>query len=228
MNSIIKQVAIVFTIMCILLSQADQIIVFAENNPLGGTVKECYTNNCNEVKDKVQDKGTKLDQPDNKNSFGVGVAEFLKMILALIFVIAILYFLLKFINKKSQSYQQNRLVQNLGGTPLGGNRSIQIVKVGNRLLVLGVGENVQLLKEIADEEEYENYLKQYEDQLDQSLQPVNMITNWIKRLNKSTNETRENEQQPFHIHLKRQLDEIKKERKQSMKKLDHKESNLDE
>ncbi|MBS4198967.1 flagellar biosynthetic protein FliO [Bacillus sp. FJAT-49732] len=227
MSSFIKQVLIGFSIMFLLLSQADRTIVFAETNPLGGTVDKCYPYKCDEKKDKIQE----INQPEkteNQNSFGVGITEFLKMIFALIFVIAILYFLLKFINKRSQSYQQNRLVQNLGGTPLGGNRSIQIVKVGNRLLILGVGEDVQLLKEIADEEEYENYIRQYEEQLDQSLQPVDIITKWIKRTNKSTKETNENVNQPFHIHLKRQLDEIKKERKQTMKKLDHKESNIDE
>ena len=66
------------------------------------------------------------------------------MIGALIFVIAILYFLLKFVNKKNQSYQQNRIVQHLGGTSLGANRSVQIVKAGKQILILGVGEDVKL------------------------------------------------------------------------------------
>ena len=76
-----------------------------------------------------------------------GVRDGLKMIGALIFVIALLYFLLKFVNKKSQSYQQNRIVQHLGGTSLGGNRSVQIVKAGKQILILGVGEDVQVLSE---------------------------------------------------------------------------------
>ncbi|MBS4193995.1 flagellar biosynthetic protein FliO [Lederbergia citri] len=224
MNSLIKQVFMVFSIMFLLLIQADRTIVFAENNPLGGNVEDCYPDKCGDEKDKIQ----VLDNAEKPKSLGIGISEFLKMIFALIFVIAILYFLLKFINKRSQSYQQNRLVQNLGGTPLGGNRSIQIVKVGNRLLILGVGEDVQLLKEITDEQEYENYIKQYDEQLEQSLQPVDMVTKWIKRVNNSTKETNGSSQQPFHMHLKTQLDEIKKERKQTMNKLDHKESNLDE
>ncbi|MBW8350506.1 flagellar biosynthetic protein FliO [Bacillus sp. IITD106] len=224
MNSIIKQVFIVFSIMFLLLIQADRTIVFAENNPLGGSVEDCFPDKCDEGKDKVQ----VLDNAEKPKSLSIGISEYLKMIFALIFVIAILYFLLKFINKRSQSYGQNRLVQNLGGTPLGGNRSIQIVKVGNRLLILGVGEDVQLLKEITDEQEYENYMKQYEEQLEQSLQPVDMLTKWIKGVNKSTKEANSRSQQPFHIHLKTQLDEIKKERKQTMNKLDQKESNIDE
>ncbi|MBS4217739.1 flagellar biosynthetic protein FliO [Bacillus sp. FJAT-49711] len=226
MKLIIKRSLFVFTIMFLLLSQADQSIVFADNNPPGGMVDDCYPKKCDDAEDKskVTDQTIK-SQTDGVD--GIGIADIVKMVFALIFVIAILYFLLKFINKRSQSYQQNRLVQNIGGTPLGGNRSIQIVKVGNRLLILGVGEDVQLLKEITDGEDYENYMRQYEEQLEQSLQPVDMMTKWIKRM-KKTNETNEMSHQPFHTHLKRQLDEIKRERKQTMNKLDNKRSNTDE
>ncbi|MFK4998000.1 hypothetical protein ACI2OX_13070 [Bacillus sp. N9] len=48
-----------------------------------------------------------------------------KMIGSLLFVIALLYLLLKFVNKKSAAFQQNKIVQNMGGTSLGGNRSIK-------------------------------------------------------------------------------------------------------
>ncbi|MCR2820708.1 flagellar biosynthetic protein FliO [Lederbergia panacisoli] len=221
-----KRSLFVFTIMFLLLSQADQSIVFAENNPPSGMVDECFSNNCDEEKDKTQVTDDTI-KPILDGSDSIGISDIVKMVFALIFVIAILYFLLKFISKRSQSFGQNRLVQNIGGTPLGGNRSIQIIKVGNRLLILGVGENVQLLKEIADGEEYENYMRQYEEQLEQSLQPVDMITKWIKRI-KKTNETSEMSREHFSAHLKKQLDEIKRERNKTMNKLENKGSDLDE
>ena len=47
-----------------------------------------------------------------------------------------------FYNKSTQ------LVENLGGNRLGANRSVQLIKVGERLFVVGVGENIQLLKKL--------------------------------------------------------------------------------
>ena len=44
------------------------------------------------------------------------------------------------------------------GTTLGANRSVQLIKIGNQLLIVGVGENIQLLKEIDDEQEYEQII----------------------------------------------------------------------
>ncbi|WP_252313466.1 flagellar biosynthetic protein FliO [Sinobaca sp. H24] len=84
------------------------------------------------------------------------------MILALAAVITIMYLLLKFINKRTKKYSSNQTMQNLGGVPLGQNKSVQLVKVGERLLVVGVGESIQLLKEIEDEEERETLLEQPE------------------------------------------------------------------
>ncbi|RKD75360.1 flagellar protein FliO/FliZ [Sinobaca qinghaiensis] len=85
-----------------------------------------------------------------------------QMILALAAVITIMYLLLKFINKRTKKYSSNQTMQNLGGVPLGQNKSVQLVKVGERLLVVGVGESIQLLKEIEDEEERETLLEQPE------------------------------------------------------------------
>ena len=72
------------------------------------------------------------------------------MIFATVFVVGLLYFVLKFVNKNGRLFKSTQLIENLGGTALGANRSVQLIKVGNRLLIVGVGENIQLLKEIED------------------------------------------------------------------------------
>ena len=66
-----------------------------------------------------------------------------------------------FISKKTKSYQKANFIENLGGTNLGSNRSIQLVKVGNRVLIVGVGEDIQLLTEIEDEAERKQLLVEY-------------------------------------------------------------------
>ncbi|WP_051302365.1 flagellar biosynthetic protein FliO [Salibacterium aidingense] len=81
-----------------------------------------------------------------------------RLVMALAAVIAIMYFLLKFINKRSQSFQSHKTMQNMGGVPLGQNKSVQLIKVGDRLLVVGVGDSIQLLKEIEEAEEMEELL----------------------------------------------------------------------
>ena len=58
-------------------------------------------------------------------------------------------------------------MENLGGNALGANRSVQVIKVGNRLLIVGVGENIQLLKEIEDGQEYEQIISEYNNQINQ-------------------------------------------------------------
>ena len=58
----------------------------------------------------------------------------------------------------------------MGGTGLGGNRSIQLVKVGDRILIVGVGEDIQLLTEIKDEAERNQLLDEYNQKIEQMIQ----------------------------------------------------------
>ncbi|MFB9972737.1 flagellar biosynthetic protein FliO [Allobacillus sp. GCM10007489] len=74
--------------------------------------------------------------------------DFLKMIVALVVVLGLIYFLLKFLQKRTRIYQQTRSLENFGGLSLGSNKSIQIVRVGSEYYLIGVGDDVQLLDKI--------------------------------------------------------------------------------
>lgn len=191
----------------------------AHAEDLEKTVKDVYE----QPGDLKVDKGESIDsksteQATNPDKVGITVWEFLRMIFATIFVVALLYSLLKFINKKSKSYQKANSVENLGGTGLGANRSVQLVKVGGRILVIGVGENIQLLKEIDDPEEYEQLLKDHNDKIDQMIQPgelaMKLKNKWLK---KSGSETAS-----FSEEFKNQLDQMSDSRKKLIKELDRK------
>ncbi|WP_062105066.1 flagellar biosynthetic protein FliO [Bacillus niameyensis] len=192
------------------------------------SVADCYEDkkNCQDGNEKVVKQNQTEDQDEQvqANRIDIGFFDVLKMIVSLILVIAILYFLLKFIQKRSQSYQHNKIVQNFGGSSLGGNRSVQIIKVGNRLLVLGIGENIQLLKEIDDEAEIESFIQQHNEQLDQSLQPSTLITKWLNKKQEKGSSFSNDSSPSFQVQLKKQLDEIKKKRTNAMDKLERKES----
>lgn len=164
-------------------------------------------------------------QPDAEqaSSVGIDVFDVLRMIAALVFVVALLYALLKFLSKKSRSFQETQLVQHLGGTSLGANRSVQVVKIGERVLVLGIGEDVSLLTEIDDEAERAKLIAANE-------QIAEMDTDWMHALSKWKNRKTEPESEAkaatFQQELEQKMNAIRKERGQMLDQL--KENQKDE
>ncbi len=95
---------------------------------------------------------------DSADSAAGGTSTFLnlvKLALALVVVLGLIYVLLKFLNKRNRLFQQVRAMENIGGIALGNNKSVQIVRVGEKVFMLGVGDNVDLLTEIKDEQTIE-------------------------------------------------------------------------
>ncbi len=193
-------------------------------------VNQMFQKNKEQQTQKSNNNTEKKSQ--TKADSGSPVVSFLdvvKMIFALILVIALLYYLLRFINKKSRSYQQNRFVQNFGGTSLGGNRSLQIVKAGKRILILGVGEDIRLLKEIDDQQEIDDLIQQYDAEMERSMEPRDIVSKLSKRINDLKRKSEPSQQgQSFQSLLKEQLSNIKKDRKNMMRELDKKEKRSDE
>ncbi|WP_054751486.1 flagellar biosynthetic protein FliO [Piscibacillus salipiscarius] len=142
---------------------------------------EASTNDDGSVSDLVNNQEQESNQSENVESPENSQPEFqsdrslfldfLKMIMALIVVLGLIYFLLKFLQKRSRIYQQSRSLENLGGLSLGANKSVQIVRVGNKYFLIGVGEDVQLLNEIDDEETIQGLLN-HQDNETKSFQDV--------------------------------------------------------
>ncbi len=113
-----------------------------------------------EVPMNEADEGTNEEEEDiafqNDRSL---LIDFLKMLAALAAVLLLIYYLLKFIQKRSRLYQQTRALENLGGISLGANKSVQIVRVGDEFYLIGVGDDVQLLAKIDDPNTLEELLK---------------------------------------------------------------------
>ncbi|HZG70576.1 MAG TPA: flagellar biosynthetic protein FliO [Chondromyces sp.] len=201
--------------------------------PFDHNVKECveHPEKCEEDEPNQNlEKKTQDESNTSESAVGVGATffDFIKMISALIFVIVLIYFLLRFINQKSRSYQQTKLIQHLGGAPLGGNRSVQLVKAGNRILILGVGEDVQLLKEIDEKEEYDRFIEHYDDQLNQMLQPKDLFSKGWQKWTSRSNAAKPSESAPFKEMIQSRLEEIRKEREHTFKKFNGKGNKQDE
>ena len=148
----------------------------------------------------------------------VSIFDFIKMMLALLFVLALLYGALKLINSKNK-LSNGRSVENIGGTNLGNNKSLQLVKVGNSILVVGVGDSINLLKEITDDEEREQLLQSYRDRTENMPIQSDKISGLIEKFKEAR--TSKN-QSRFSVMLQDQLGQLSKDRKKKMDDYDDK------
>lgn len=115
---------------------------------------------------------------DSADSAAGGTSTFLnlvKLALALVVVLGLIYVLLKFLNKRNRLFQQVRAMENIGGIALGNNKSVQIVRVGEKVYMLGVGDNVDLLTEIKDEQTIKELSEQDQKEIKASALLANIL-----------------------------------------------------
>lgn len=75
-----------------------------------------------------------------------------QVVFSLGFIIVLIYFLLRFLGKR-QIGQTQGPIKIISAAPLGNGKTLQVILIGERLYIVGVGENVQLIKEIPPGEE---------------------------------------------------------------------------
>lgn len=79
-------------------------------------------------------------------------------------IVVLIYGLIKFLAARQKNLQPNQAVKLMGGTPLGNNKSLQLIKVGGQIYLIGVGDEVTLIKEFSDAEEITNIEQDFEQQ----------------------------------------------------------------
>lgn len=178
------------------------------------------------------DKTTKEDTSETDDqqtgstlSSGMSVWSYFKVVLALLFVVALLFFVLKLVNRNNKKYQSNQMLQNLGGISVGQQKSVQLLKVGNSLFLIGVGEDIHIIKEITDETEQQTLLKMYDDKQEMAVQVpyIAEMFNGIK--NKvMKNPTVQPKENAFKNELDEKLNQIKKNRQKQLDELNQKEN----
>lgn len=95
-------------------------------------------------KEPVQEYSTEKQE----SSF---VWSLLKLVGILALLIGLLYVGIRIFTKRNRQMRDLNVLENLGGIPVGQQKSVQLVRVGSSFYLLGVGENVELLQEITDE-----------------------------------------------------------------------------
>ncbi|MCF6410579.1 flagellar biosynthetic protein FliO [Pseudalkalibacillus salsuginis] len=174
-------------------------------------VSHCYKDSGEEVP-KEKETTVSPSQPEPGPSTFVTM---IKVLLALAFVVGLMVLVLKLLHKRTQVVQQGKGIQTLGGAMLGNQRSLQLVKVGDRVLVVGVGDNVELIKEIEDEHEIKALVSHNGTQTYGS-DKMDGLSKWVSSLwgnNNHSNGT------SFKNILKQQLDETKQSRNAFMESL---------
>lgn len=168
------------------------------------------------------------DRSTSEAASGSSWGDYIRMIFAFIFVIALLLALLKFLNRKNRMFEQHRLMKNMGGLSLGQQKSVQLVMIGDTYYLVGVGDEVRLLKEIIDPEEIRQ-LESYfgDDEMNASPGFVNKILTFISERGKGPSD-KQSEQDDFKNIFATRLDELKSERKKHLSRLEEKESRKDE
>ena len=129
-------------LICSVLGQADGIVwisilfapisngTFAASNTF---IDDCYENPDLCKQDTSTGAGTESSE---SASVGMGFWQYIKILVALVFVIGLLLFILKFLNKRNLKYQQNSVIKNIGGTQVGPQKSVQLLSIGNSIYVV--------------------------------------------------------------------------------------------
>lgn len=139
---------------------------------------------------------------------------FIQMIAALAVVIALIYIMLRFVGKRTRSFRDHQTLQSIGGVPLGTNRSLQMIKLGDRILVVGVGETIQLIKEIDDQTEVAKIMEQHQSEFDRLEEPLTKASTWINQLVTKKNEHNTKKTLDFSELLDKQLKDVSKSQQQ--------------
>ncbi|MDQ8091258.1 MULTISPECIES: flagella biosynthesis regulatory protein FliZ [Bacillus amyloliquefaciens group] len=201
-------------ICCFVLLNVHPFPAFAAESD-NSTVNEWFDKQSTNKTEKKNDtsKQTADQEIGDASASSVSAFDFVKMIGALLFVILLIYGFVKLMNKRNRLLKPFQYVENIGGTSVGQNRSVQLIKVGNSVLVVGVGETIQLLKEIEDEKEREAILSQYEESMSSKVE-------WTKLVNpRKDGEKKPQTMLPsFSKALKEQLNELKQSRSEGKKK----------
>ncbi|MGE7020360.1 flagellar biosynthetic protein FliO [Solibacillus cecembensis] len=184
-----------------------------------------YLDECIENRELCQDDNTSDDETETTDSSSVsmGFWEYIKIVVALVFVLGLLLFVLKFLNKRNLSYQQNSVIRNIGGLSVGPQKSVQLVQISNRIYVLGIGDDINLIKEISAPEDVEQLLAQYGDnQLIGSTTPY--IAQLFKKFSKKNQPTNVTESPKFNEMFNERIDKIKQERSEELERWKEQES----
>lgn len=126
-------------------------------------------------------KGSIKDSPEkNEKNRTQLVFNIIKTLFVLGLIIVLIYIVLRFINK-NKSIQKHKVIDTLGGVPVGPSKSVQIIRIGDRFYIIGVGENIQMLDEITEPEVIRELTEQNDDDITMFQSTIGQFKQIIKK-----------------------------------------------
>ena len=156
---------------------------------------------------KKKDSSDTITTEMEKDSLAISIV---KTIVLLGLILFLIYFLLKLLNKKNRLFQQSKTLENLGGISLGQNKSIQVIRVGEKMYLIGVGDNVELLQEVSDEVTIKALLDN--DNQQQKISQTNLFSLFMMKRNKRAH-TKDQDKGDFSRLFQKELNQMKENRK---------------
>lgn len=144
-----------------------------------------------------------------EDSGGSLVFELVKLFFALILVVGLIYAFLFFLKRNNRLGPRLSNLESIGGISLGQNKSIQLIRLGNRIFVVGVGEEISLLDEVKDEELIHEIIKQKEAQ-DQEFDAGKILNTLLPKKKK--------DKETFNNLFQQELNRMEKNRKSILDK----------
>lgn len=83
------------------------------------------------------------------------------VLLALVFVVFLLYYTVKFLANRNKSFLSPKGIRSLGGIGLGANSSVQVLHIADKIYIIGVGQQVTLLDKEDDPEAVQKMLDSF-------------------------------------------------------------------
>ncbi len=146
------------------------------------TVKDGYEKEQPEGMTDVKEKeeSSKVTTTEDKSL----VVILFKLIFYTLLILVMIYGLIKFLAVRQKKFQPNQAVKLMGGTPLGNNKSLQLVKVGEKVYLIGVGDQVTLIKEFSELDEINSIETDLENQSTLFASPLATISTSIVNFSK--------------------------------------------
>ena len=214
-----KKFTLLYCVICILLLVPFQAEVYAATDPNESVEDFLKKSKDDTEKEPVVESESNSESAVDSGGVSVTIWDYVKMIFALLFVILLLYGLLRFVNSRNKTFQTNQLIQNLGGMGISQGKSVQLLQVGNSLYLVGIGDDVSLLKEITDPEEIEKLTKMYEEkqEIGKAVPYFMELFTSIKDKRQSNNSKNTKLPISFNETFQKRLQEIKKDRSDVLK-----------
>ncbi|MCM3782949.1 flagellar biosynthetic protein FliO [Neobacillus mesonae] len=141
--------------------------------------------------------------------------QLLWVIVVLIAIIAAIVLLVRWLGRKNQHFFQKKAMRIIGGVGLGPSKSIQIVEIGSKLYILGIGEDVNVIDTLSDPEEIRSLMKQFELEGRDTATLSTYLQNVKTRLGKNKSQSEEVNEADFKLLFEQKLQEMP-DRKEQM------------